>query len=123
MSLATAATGERISYEQLFSIIRLSLATKRKLYPQSTLHELGVDEIDFADILFQTHVPFSHYFSAGSNTLTHEGRLVVAEAACDRYVQGDVEAGNALAHLRNKKIDQLLEELTLNDLYHIVNSL
>ena len=122
MNLGTIHSQERISYNQLFSVVGTSLGSDRRIFPLSTLQDLGVDETDFADILFRCGIPFQNYFSAGSNKLHNQGRLAVVETAWHHYKNNNIEAGNAITKLIENKLDQLLTELTINDLYHIVNS-
>ena len=92
------------------------------LHNAYSLKELGIlDEIDFVDLLFELKIPFMKYYSAAADKFTPEGRNLLADIAASLLEDNKVDAARSLLRLRNiEGIDTLLENMTPDDLNHIV---
>jgi len=72
----------------------------------ATREDLGIDEVDIADIMYRLGIPFQEYFDAAAGGLT--GRGILRLNAISNYHSGswrDLEEGavDLLADIRNLK--------------------
>ena len=118
MNLATVH--KKVSYDDVYRIVNSSLGGEQSLYPLLKLRELGVDEIDLADILFHLGFQPSRYFT--DNKLNEQGIKACWDAVCQKFRENDLDTIHTLVKLKDRGVEGLIDILTLTDLYHLANS-
>ncbi len=112
---------DRPVYEAFVKV--LGKNSRYTLHNAFSLNELGIsDEIDFVDLLFELKIPIMNIYSAGADKFTVEGRNILADVATSLLEINKVEAARSILRLRNiSGIDRILENMTPDDLNHIVH--